>query len=125
MRMLLPVLLCLVGLAGCGGGVDGSSSGGSSGDTDAGVTDGGGSSSSSSGGACTTDTWANYAGSFFANTCDSCHQHTSEFSSLAAVTAKKSTVTSRISTGNMPTTSTLAASEKSRILAWLACSPLP
>ena len=121
MRLLLPVVFCVVGLAACGGGGDGSS-GGTSGDPDAGVADDGG---SSSGGACTTDTWANYAGTFYASECNCSHTHTNEFSSKAAVTAKKSTITSRISSGNMPTTSTLPANDKARILAYLACSPLP
>ena len=70
------------------------------------------------------DTWANFAQAFFSNNCTNCHQHTFEFSSVAAVNSNRSGISSRISSGNMPQGHSLSSSDKQRIVKWLSCTPL-
>jgi hypothetical protein len=119
--------LCLLTLAACGpdtdddtsttGGIT-ASGGGSGGGTTSTTGGGGGTSGTSS--SC-TDTWSSYGQAFFASTCDSCHQHSSEFSTQAAVQGSRSRIESVISSGAMPQGTSLSSTEKTRILAYLAC----
>lgn len=82
---------------------------------------GGGSGSSGATGSCGTDNWNNYAAAFFANNCETCHQHTTEFSSEAAVLAKAAAIQSYVDQGLMPQGAPLAQADRSRLDAWLAC----
>jgi mono/diheme cytochrome c family protein len=68
-----------------------------------------------------TDTWSTYGQAFFTTNCRSCHQHTSQFGTQAAVTASLSSIKSEISSGKMPEGTTLSATDKARILAYLSC----
>ena len=69
--------------------------------------------------ACTTDTYANYAKSFFQQNCDGCHGHAFG-NSFSTFNASKSSVQSRINSGSMPP-SGLASATKTRILKWISC----
>ena len=101
----------------CGG----SSSSGSSSSSSS--TQGGSSSSgsSSSTNSCTSETWANFAQAFFANNCDNCHHHGSEFSTYSAVVSDFSSIQSEISSGYMPENATLSSTEENDILTWINC----
>lgn len=68
-----------------------------------------------------TDTWANYGQAFFTTTCRTCHEHTNQFGTQAAVLASLNSIESEISSGKMPEGTTLSASDKARVLAWLSC----
>jgi hypothetical protein len=98
----------------------GSAGGGSAGGGTAGGGTGGGAAN-----ACATnpDTFANFAGNFFATKCASCHHHTGEFTTPASIL---STSRSRISSGNMPRLpTTITAAERARVLAWYDCGKRP
>lgn len=70
-----------------------------------------------------TDTFSNFARSFFATKCASCHHHTGEFTTVGSITSSSR---SRISSGNMPQfPTTLTAAEKARVLAWYDCGKRP
>ncbi len=84
-------------------------SGGTTGGTTGGDTGGTGSTC--------TDTWDNYAASFFSTNCLECHGWAS---SHAQVQAGASSISSRIQSGNMPP-SGLSSTSRQRILDWLAC----
>jgi hypothetical protein len=66
------------------------------------------------------DGYATYAQAALQTYCESCHQHTGEFT-LAAVQAKRTTMASRIADGSMPPANDLPAADKSRLEAWLNC----
>jgi hypothetical protein len=68
--------------------------------------------------ACTTDTWGNWAHSFFTTNCTACH---SQFGTYGSVQSDKTNIQTKISNGSMPAGSTLSASDKSRILQWISC----
>lgn len=68
-----------------------------------------------------TDTYANYGQSFMATNCRTCHQHTSQFGTQAAVVSSLNSIESEISTGRMPEDTSLSSTEKARVLAWLSC----
>jgi hypothetical protein len=88
-----------------------------------GTTGGGGGATGGGGGTmCTTDTWATFGQAFFANNCANCHHHTGEFTTRTSVLNSKSSITSRISSGNMPQGATLPAATRSRILTYLGCN---
>jgi len=72
-----------------------------------------------SGSSC-ADTWAGgWPPQFFNANCSGCHS--SEFSSLATVQYKASSISARISSGNMPQNRSLSSGDRTRILAWLSC----
>jgi hypothetical protein len=74
--------------------------------------------------ACTTDTWGNYADTFFQSNCTTgCHNHVFGSSSpnYNSVKSNAATISSRISSGNMPQGAKLSSSDKTRILKWLSC----
>jgi hypothetical protein len=104
--------------AGSGSGGGGGTTGGGGGSTGG----GGGATGGGGGTTCTTDTWANYGASFFANNCTNCHtgHHTGEFTTKSFVVTYKSSITSRISSGNMPPAG-LTSADKTRILKYLSC----
>ncbi|MBS2031894.1 MAG: hypothetical protein JST54_28615 [Deltaproteobacteria bacterium] len=81
----------------------------------------GGGNGSGTTGSCGTDTWNNYAAAFFANNCESCHQHTTEFSSESAVLAKASSIESYVNQGLMPQGAPLSQADRDRLAAWLGC----
>lgn len=117
-------LLLVVLLAGCGGTETDpldttSTTGGGGGSSTSSVTTGGGGGSSTT--TTCTDTYANYGGTFMSTYCRSCHQHTSQFGSAAAVQASRSSIRSEISSGKMPEGTSLSSTEKARVLAWLDC----
>lgn len=64
-----------------------------------------------------TDTWATYAQGFFADNCERCHGQFSQ----ASVSATRSSISSQLSSGRMPTDRSLSANERTRILTWLTC----
>jgi len=68
-----------------------------------------------------TDTWSTYGQSFFATNCRTCHEHTSQFGSQSAVLNSINSIESEISSGAMPEGTTLSATDKTRILSYLAC----
>ena len=70
-------------------------------------------------GTCGVDTWNSYAGNFFASNCVSCHGE--DLATYTNVSGSAKAITRAISSGQMPANKTLAAAEKARILAWLAC----
>jgi hypothetical protein len=71
-----------------------------------------------SGTSCTTDTWNNYAQSFFSGNC-SCH---GQFQSLSGVQADSSRIQSRIDSGSMPPPpGGLSTSDIARIDKWISC----
>lgn len=81
----------------------------------------GGTGGTSGSASCGTDTWNNYAAAFFANSCESCHQHTTEFSTEAAVLAKASTIETYVNGGLMPQGAPLAQADRDRLAAWFGC----
>lgn len=68
-----------------------------------------------------TDTYASYGQSFFTTNCRTCHEHTSQFGTQAAVLASLNSIESEISSGGMPEGTALSATEKTRVLNWLSC----
>jgi hypothetical protein len=68
-----------------------------------------------------TDTYASYGQAFFTTSCRTCHEHTNQFGTQAAVLASLTSIESEISSGKMPEGTSLSASEKARVLAWLSC----
>ena len=105
----------------CSGGIGGGSAGGGS----AGGGGAGGGTGGGAANACASnpDTFANYAGAFFAAKCASCHHHSGEFTTPASIT---SNCRSRIASGNMPKLPTfLTAAERTRVLAWIDCGKRP
>lgn len=107
------------GSAGTGGGTAGT--GGGSAGTGGGTSGTGGGAANAC--ASNTDTFANFARSFFATKCASCHHHTGEFTTVGSITSSSR---SRISSGNMPQfPTTLTAAEKARVLAWYDCGKRP
>ena len=80
---------------------------------------GGGSAGGGGGNSCTSDTWSNYAASFFVDYCANCHG--SEFSAWSNVQSRSSTLSYYISSGLMPRGGGLSASERQRIVTWLDC----
>lgn len=105
--------------AGATGGGAGSTGGGS-GSMGGGAGSTGGGTGSTDAGVCTTDTWSSWAQNFFNTRCNSCHQHTGEFTQ-AYVLSRKTSISSRINSGNMPQGSSLSAADKQRILKYLSC----
>jgi len=104
----------------CSGGTGGGAAGGGTAGGRAGGSAGGGSA-----GTCATnpDTWANYAQTFFATKCASCHHHTGQFTTPSQVLSSSR---SRISSGNMPQfPTTLTSAERARILSWYDCGKRP
>ena len=92
-----------------GGGAGGGSGGGGA---TGGGTGGGGSVS------CGSDTWTNYASTWFRDNCANCHS--SEFGSYTAVTQSKSSIDGRISGNSMPPGG-LSSGDRQRILSWFSC----
>jgi len=82
-------------------------------DAGTGGTGGGGSSSS-----CTSDTWSNFEGNWFAANCARCHGWAS---SHTAVASRASANISWISNNSVPPSSSVSASDKARVLQWLGC----
>ncbi|MFZ5441150.1 MAG: hypothetical protein ACOZQL_14165 [Myxococcota bacterium] len=68
-----------------------------------------------------TDKYTNYGQTFVDSKCRSCHQHTSQYGTQAAVQASLSRIESEISAGRMPEGTPLSTAEKNRVLAWLSC----
>jgi hypothetical protein len=68
-----------------------------------------------------TDTYANYGQSFISTSCRSCHQHSSQFGTQAAVVSSLSSIEAQINSGRMPQGLSLSATERSRVLGWLSC----
>lgn len=89
-----------------------------SGTSTGGGTTGNGGSSGTGSGSCTTDTWSSFGSSFFQNYCNSCHG--SQYASHASVQSQLGSISSSISSGNMPTGG-LSSSMRSRILGYLNC----
>jgi hypothetical protein len=101
--------------SGASSSVTGWSGGGtSSGSSSTGSSSSGGSSSA----ACTNETWSNFAEGFFSSYCSECH---SQFTTYSNVVNDASSITSKISSGEMPLNTTLSSSEQSDILTWLGC----
>lgn len=69
----------------------------------------------------TQDTWANYGSAFFTSSCRNCHQHTTQFVTQQSVQSSLSQISSEINSGKMPQGAGLSATEKARVLGWLAC----
>lgn len=67
------------------------------------------------------DTYASYGQTFIDSQCRTCHQHSSQYGTQAAVQASLTRIESEISSGKMPEGTTLSTAEKSRVLAWLGC----
>jgi hypothetical protein len=108
-------------LQNCGSSATGGGAGGG-GSTGGGSGTGGGSATGGGGGtSCGTDTWSNYASSFFSTNCmTTCHQHTGEFTQ-SDVQTYTSSIRSRISSGSMPADQVLSSAVKARIIAYLNC----
>ena len=68
-----------------------------------------------------TDTDANYGQAFVTTNCRSCHQHTSQYGTQAAVQGSLTSLESELSTGRMPQGLTLTAAERARVITWLGC----
>lgn len=85
--------------------------------------DAGGDDAGSDAGLCrSTDTWADYGQAFFTTTCADCHDndHTA-MTDHGFLQRQITRITGRISAGNMPVGRTLSASERGRLLDYLAC----
>ena len=109
----LPGGACSSASQPAGGGTGGGTGGGLATGSGGGANGGGGGSTQ-----CTTDTWANYGQTFFANQCASCHQ--GQFATKSLVVTNTSIITSRISSGSMPPNG-LTATDRARILKYLSC----
>lgn len=68
-----------------------------------------------------TDTWSTYGQGFFSAHCTTCHEHTSDFATQSSVVNQLDRIEAELSSGDMPEDTTLSATEKSRVLAWLSC----
>lgn len=68
-----------------------------------------------------TDTYASHGAAFLAANCRTCHEHASQFTNQTQVASAAANLRLEISTGRMPEGATLSATEKARVLAWLAC----
>jgi hypothetical protein len=66
----------------------------------------------------TTDTWSNFGEAFFSSTCAGCHGTLADHGSVSGLTRA---LASAISSGAMPQGDRLAAADKTRVLAYLAC----
>jgi hypothetical protein len=67
------------------------------------------------------DTYANYGQSVIATDCRSCHQHSSQFGTQAAVQGSLSSIESQISTGRMPQGISMSTTDRARLTTWLGC----
>jgi hypothetical protein len=66
----------------------------------------------------TADTWATFGEAFFSSTCAGCHGTLADQGTVNGLTR---TLASAMSTGAMPQGDRLAAADKARVLASLAC----
>ncbi len=89
--------------AGGGGGTTGTGGGGGTGST-------------------CTDTWGSYAKTWFSSNCASCHG--TEFGTVSAVSGNKTSIRSRINSGNMPPGGA-GSSSRTRIINWMDCGLKP
>jgi hypothetical protein len=67
-----------------------------------------------------TDTWANYAGTFFSNNCAGCHSFATSYTRVAGDLTGSRGIRNEISSRNMPPRG-ISTSERTRILAWIDC----
>lgn len=65
-----------------------------------------------------TETWASYGQGFMAANCTRCH---GQYASQSTVQASKNAISTEISLGRMPQGFALSSTERSRVIAWLAC----
>ncbi len=112
-----PYSTCVPTSGSCSSGNTGT--GGSGGGSTGGTTSGGSGGGSSGSDTCSslTDTWSNYARSFFTSRCSGCHGWATSYSTVSSA---RSTIASRIQSGSMPPGG-LSVSEKQRIVTWLQC----
>ena len=110
-RIQVWVLVATLGLAACGGPLEGDDGDETSPDEIGSVRQ------AASKPVCGKDTWKNYAKSFFKTHCATCHANA--FATQAAV--QSSAAQSLIASGAMPRNKKLSASEKKKILAWFQC----
>jgi len=68
-----------------------------------------------------TDTYASFGQTFIATECRSCHEHSNEYGTQAAVQASSARLEAVINSGRMPEGKTLSAATRTQVLAWLAC----
>lgn len=113
------LLLGCLALASACGGIDDSGAATTSGTAGTTTGTGGGTATSTC-----ADTWASYGASFFSTNCRSCHTHTADFATQSSVQTQASRISAVINSGSMPEGSTLSATDKARVLAYLSCGAL-